>query len=554
MAAFLAPSAPATTTTGLREVADISGGLIRLPDRAPHAREMLFFISSRTGMMVKRPAVGAEGFVLNHYDRARRRPLPDDGRRPPAVGLRRGAALRRVLRQPRSVRVRLDRRLPRGVQGAPRLRPAAAAARARARRRAGHRRDPPRLGTHADGAPRRTLPRAHAGLGDAARHALPHPGLRHPARHHLEQRRHRSARRRGRAVEDAARVAVGRLHRAPLRPARHLVGNVDVAPLAVVQGLAARREGGGRPALPPGHQPVDRPRLALHRRRRGVPGMAFLRGRRLQRQEPLVDRDARRRAVPAARQLPAAAGPAGQRRRVLPAERRRLGAVRAGKGRELHRGDEPAPRAGRRAGDSRRGVQPRLRRRRGAGRAGEGRRRRTRHRPEPVSRHHPARCRTDAGGDAPRARGVREAGRARVRDTAHAGAGARIPGHARRSCRRRRGRRPPVPRRRAIRRVRRARRRPGGSAAIPPDTRHGCVRRCGRHRVRAPPDGRGRRLLRRQHVEHAPRDRRDVPRARRRRRAVESDRRVGRSRLPSVARRGQRARRWLSTSPPMRPR
>ncbi len=28
----------------------------------------VFFISSRTGMMVKRPAVGAEGFVLDHYD------------------------------------------------------------------------------------------------------------------------------------------------------------------------------------------------------------------------------------------------------------------------------------------------------------------------------------------------------------------------------------------------------------------------------------------------------------------------------------------------------
>ena len=70
IAAFLAPSAPATTTKGLREVSGISDGLIRLPDLAPHAREVLFFISSRTGMMVKRPALGAEGFVLNHYDRA----------------------------------------------------------------------------------------------------------------------------------------------------------------------------------------------------------------------------------------------------------------------------------------------------------------------------------------------------------------------------------------------------------------------------------------------------------------------------------------------------
>jgi hypothetical protein len=70
MAAFLAPSAPATSTDGLREVTAVADGVLRLPDRVAVAREVLFFISSRTGMMVKRPAVGAEGFVLNHYDRA----------------------------------------------------------------------------------------------------------------------------------------------------------------------------------------------------------------------------------------------------------------------------------------------------------------------------------------------------------------------------------------------------------------------------------------------------------------------------------------------------
>ncbi len=32
-------------------------------------RDVLFFISSRTGQQVKRPAVGAEGFVLDHFDR-----------------------------------------------------------------------------------------------------------------------------------------------------------------------------------------------------------------------------------------------------------------------------------------------------------------------------------------------------------------------------------------------------------------------------------------------------------------------------------------------------
>lgn len=34
----------------------------------PQNRTALFFISSRTGMTVRRPAIGAEGFVLDHYD------------------------------------------------------------------------------------------------------------------------------------------------------------------------------------------------------------------------------------------------------------------------------------------------------------------------------------------------------------------------------------------------------------------------------------------------------------------------------------------------------
>src|SRR5205807_1771404 len=33
-------------------------------------RDGLFFVSSRTRQTVKRPAMGAEGFVLDHYDRS----------------------------------------------------------------------------------------------------------------------------------------------------------------------------------------------------------------------------------------------------------------------------------------------------------------------------------------------------------------------------------------------------------------------------------------------------------------------------------------------------
>lgn len=44
------------------------GPRMNIPGPADTPRTMFFFISSRTGMMVKRPADGAAGFVLDHYD------------------------------------------------------------------------------------------------------------------------------------------------------------------------------------------------------------------------------------------------------------------------------------------------------------------------------------------------------------------------------------------------------------------------------------------------------------------------------------------------------
>ena len=52
----------------IRELNDIRDGTIALPDGIQGAYEVFVFISSRTGMMVKRPAIGAEGFVLDHYN------------------------------------------------------------------------------------------------------------------------------------------------------------------------------------------------------------------------------------------------------------------------------------------------------------------------------------------------------------------------------------------------------------------------------------------------------------------------------------------------------
>jgi hypothetical protein len=53
----------------LREIIEIRDGAAWLPSDITDAHEVLFFISSRTGMQVKRPAIGSEGYVLNHLDR-----------------------------------------------------------------------------------------------------------------------------------------------------------------------------------------------------------------------------------------------------------------------------------------------------------------------------------------------------------------------------------------------------------------------------------------------------------------------------------------------------
>jgi hypothetical protein len=53
----------------IHEITDIKDGIVKMPAGPGELREVLFFISSRTGMQVKRPAIGAEGYVLDHLSR-----------------------------------------------------------------------------------------------------------------------------------------------------------------------------------------------------------------------------------------------------------------------------------------------------------------------------------------------------------------------------------------------------------------------------------------------------------------------------------------------------
>ena len=58
----------AVDENSLRQLTDIREDNVFLPAGADGS-EVLFFISGKTGMQVKRPSVGAEGYVLNHLDK-----------------------------------------------------------------------------------------------------------------------------------------------------------------------------------------------------------------------------------------------------------------------------------------------------------------------------------------------------------------------------------------------------------------------------------------------------------------------------------------------------
>jgi hypothetical protein len=75
LAAFLAPSSGETLSLQNARPISLDNGAVRdgrlaLPAGIMGDTSLVFFIASRTGMVVKRPSVGAAGFVLDHYDGA----------------------------------------------------------------------------------------------------------------------------------------------------------------------------------------------------------------------------------------------------------------------------------------------------------------------------------------------------------------------------------------------------------------------------------------------------------------------------------------------------
>ena len=71
LAVFVGPAGePDAASSGMRPIVLPADGDVLTVERAPREREVWVFLGSRTGMQVKRPSVGAEGFVLDHYSRA----------------------------------------------------------------------------------------------------------------------------------------------------------------------------------------------------------------------------------------------------------------------------------------------------------------------------------------------------------------------------------------------------------------------------------------------------------------------------------------------------
>jgi hypothetical protein len=64
------PEGKSIAAETLREITDIRDGVAVLPEGTMGPLQVQFFIASRTGMQVKRPAIGGEGFVLDHLDGA----------------------------------------------------------------------------------------------------------------------------------------------------------------------------------------------------------------------------------------------------------------------------------------------------------------------------------------------------------------------------------------------------------------------------------------------------------------------------------------------------
>ncbi len=69
LAAYLVKGGAPVGTASAQRLTDFRDDNVFLPAPAEAGSEVIFFISGKSGMQVKRPSVGSEGYVLNHLDK-----------------------------------------------------------------------------------------------------------------------------------------------------------------------------------------------------------------------------------------------------------------------------------------------------------------------------------------------------------------------------------------------------------------------------------------------------------------------------------------------------
>ncbi len=251
IAAFLASGdGRSFTDGGAQRLTDIQNGRLQLPADLSGAHTVLFFIASRTGQQVKRPGIGAEGFVLDHYESAAiehhltavgDRLLQAFGPNPPHAVF---SDSLEVFASDWTSDFLTEFQKRRGYDLLPYL-PALAGDIGDQDER-----DPARLGQDVDRIGRGALPHADSGMGACSSHSFPLPDLWRASGDPVEQRAGRPTGRRARTgMAGLQRGSMGVVRKSPVRAADHLDGNLDLAALASISRHSARHESGSGLAL-----------------------------------------------------------------------------------------------------------------------------------------------------------------------------------------------------------------------------------------------------------------------------------------------------------------
>ena len=309
IAAFAVPTGATANLANLKEIS-VTDGMAQIPSEITGPVEVHFYISGRTGMQVKRPALGAEGNVIDHLSQSVVQKFIAQVAEPEiaACGPNPPHAIfcdsLEVGREDWTDNLLAEFQKRRGYD----LRPLLPALFNNSFSQGdGY---PPRLGENIDRNVQRQLQQGVSSARQISPFTVSGASLRFAVGSAIQLRGYRSARRRRDHVASVFRDAVCNIRRTFAGCAGCLRRMLHLAALARVSCHSLRHEGRSRFTFSPGRKSNHLSWLAIDRTGCELSRMELLRCRRIQRQKSLVDCDARCLQIPAARQQHVAAGKA----------------------------------------------------------------------------------------------------------------------------------------------------------------------------------------------------------------------------------------------------